>query len=443
MIKFLRQHKLFYSVVAVLIFVSFAFNIFGLGPNSNWFGQFENFSEEIVRNTIKCSKQGEYKGNLVSPYSPAEGDCVVYPSQFGLQGYVYSYLSKLPISSEMLVVILKLLLVIAMTVTLALLVLFVHRRYGGVSASVVASFIMLSDWLAGFSANMYWVAFLMFLPFLFSLYAYPLIAKKKIKVWHYGLIIGLLLFLKFLTGYEYSTVIAISIASTILYWEFLLPKFNIKRVVKRVLMVAGISVVSLCMALTVHTTSLINDYGSINNALDAVTERGLARAEANDSNYKLVGLYNFISMNPEVYNLIDSYYDLDKLYDGESSDLVYLIVNVFSYLLLPVISLPIVIKGLVGVILGTFIFWLGFAFILLKVGRKKKLLKLNEYRSFFWAMIASLLGILSWFVLAPGHTYVHAHINAIMLYTPLVLWVYIIISVFFARLIKSLWLKRK
>lgn len=437
--RLLGDNKYFFGVVALFLILSFSINLFGVGVKPEWFNNFEIYSDKLAVQTMECADKGDYKGNLVSPYiGGGDNSCHVYASQFGLQGFTYSVLSKIPISNITLVWGLKVLLALALVILLILFVMFIYRQFGSVVAGFVAFLLMLSDWLVGFSTSLYWVTFLFFLPFIVTLYLYPQLRSTKRNMYKFFAILFGVFLLKFLTGYEYISVVVMSVVSAIFYLELLAVKFDFKDLAKKVALTIGTAALAFVAAIGLHAVSLVNDYGSLGQALSNISDRGTNRSSVNGDQYQ-VAVYNFIDMNPKVYSLIDNFHDLDAMYDGESPKIAYFIVSITSYLLLPVLTLPINLNGYLTVILQSFFLWAILPFAILYFDKKNKLFKKRIRTALLWALITGLGGVVSWFILAPGHTYVHAHINGITYYLPFMLWSYTIVAVALVSKTKKLW----
>lgn len=438
--SFFWNHRVLYGILATLLFLSFWINIFGVGLGGQWFNNFEAISEEMTHRTMRCAAEGDYKGGIVNINKPGADYCDVYPSQFGLQGYLYGATGTVAGEGiKQLVVInaARIILVLCLVATLLLFVRFAHEQYGKRVAVSVAVMLMLSVWLVGFADKMYWVAFVFFLPFIYSLYMYPK-ATTRNRLMKFYAVLMLLFLLKFLNGYEYLGATTLSAITPIIYWEFKKKvSVDYKKLLVRASLVVAVAVTAFVLAFTAHVVSLVDDFGSFDGATHAIEDRGEARAFSQLREVYPVALYNFISMQPELYNTVERFKDLDALYDGKASTPVYMAIMVVSYLFIPVITLPLQFPGLISVILESFIFWVILGFLTLRWLHKKKILNQQEKRGFDLILGLGILGIMSWHVLFLGHVFVHAHMVGISYYMPLMLWVYLIVSIALVRLTRG------
>ena len=114
----------------------------------------------------------------------------------------------------------------------------------------------------------------------------------------------------------------------------------------------------------------------------------------------------------------------------------YLVINAINYVLLPALSLPLSFKGVFGDIIQSVFVWILAGYLLLFY-LKKRHHSFKYYRSFLWALHASLAGALSWLILMPGHALPHAHINGIVFYMPLLLFVYMVVGLYIGNIVKK------
>jgi hypothetical protein len=450
-LSFLKQHKVFYGIIGALLAGAFLFNLFGAGQSKDWFDGFEDYSEQFALTTVNCSDDGAYKGNLIIPPAYLSGQkagnpvhnqkgCIVYASQFGLQGFIYSVIPKVTQSKGLQGVILsltKVVLALSLAAVLIAFLVFVHRQFGKGPAGVTAGLIVVSDWVVGYAANLYWVIFLAFLPFICSLYVYPRWRNSVRHLWYfYGALAGLFL-VRFLTGYEFFSVIAVSAAVPIVYWE-LQRSYDWKLIAKRSLLVGASAAVAFGLAMAVHIGSLMNDYGSFKEVTHAMEERAEKRSDPGVSFRSVI--LNFYKTTPEVYGAIDkNIADLDHYVTGKSNPVVYFGLIIVNYAMLPVVTIPVELKGLVPHILQSFIFWAAGASALLWWLFKRRVIKKPAARALAGALVVGLAGICTWPVVAMGHFFEHAHINAIIFYLPFLLWAYVIVGIAATTYWKKLW----
>lgn len=435
-IDIIRRNKKLYIALFSLFTLSFNFNILGVGLNDGWFAGFDPTSENMTHRTMQCAAEGAHKGGLVNINEgpTIQEYCKVYPSQFGMQGFVYGAVGgvlKSPTQQKYAIEALQLLLAASMSVVLLLFVRFVHHVKNKRVALLTAAMLALSVWIVGFANQMYWVSFTFFVPFVAALYLYPWARKTAKNYRYFCLILFGLFLLKFLNGYEYLGAVTISVVTAMVYWEYSQTKVrpNVSVLIRRAAWIIGVGAAAFVIALMLNLGSMIDDYGSLSKSLEAVKGRGEARSITEVRQSFPTAVYNFIDMNPEVYQLVDSHKDIDVLYANEASAFVYVGVLFASYMLAPVITLPIEFNGLINVVLESFAFWAILGFALVFSIKSRKLLHGFEAAAFKINLVLSLLGILSWFVLVTEHTVVHAHMVPISYYMPFMLWVFMIAAI--------------
>lgn len=444
MIGQLHIHKRFYIIGGILLLLSYMVNMFGVGPSSRWFNNFEDYSEQLPLQTIQCASDHDYHGNLSNPPGHVEhpipvyptGDrvgCFVYPSQFGLQGFVYAAIPSLthsPKAQELILFGMKVILVSLMAVMMLAFVFFVQREFGRGVAAVVLGLLVLSPWPAAYARNLYWVSFLLFAPFIASLYLYPLIRRSRHMSVLFMAVVGGLLFVKFLTGYEYFTTIVVSAFVPMVYWE-LRTSSNFKQTIqtwlRRGVVLAAVAVAAFGLSFGLTVISLADDYGSVGQAYAAIKQRGEVRTNAGIS-YGFA-IVNFHNTQPQLYDLINQHAHIDRLADGTGSPLVYTALLLVNYAAQPVVSLPITLSGLLPLILQSFLFWMCLGIWAMWWLQQRKLIEQRTFHALSASMVLSLLGILSWGVVARGFVFEHVHITPITFYLPFVLFAYCAVGV--------------
>lgn len=454
--KFLQTHKRFYIVGGTLMFLSFLFNIFGVGPSSAWFTGFEKYSEALALQTVQCADQGTYHGNLINPPQditypitvyPVGDDkgCFVYPSQFGLQGFVYAAIPHITHNARAQEIILfgiKFILVVLMVVMLLLFVLFVHTEFGLGTASIVMALLILSPWPAGYARNLYWVSFLFFAPFIASLYLYPMIRGSRRMLSIFLAVAGGLLFIKFLNGYEYFTTIIISTFVPMVYWELRISD-RFDRIVaiwlRRGALLAVVALAAFGLSFGLTVLSLRDDYGSGRQAYAAIQQRGALRSDAAASyGFSIV---NFHNTQPQLYNLINQYIPLQQLSDGKGSPLAYIMLLLINYAAQPVMTLPVTLTGFLPMILQSFLLWSCLAIWAIRWIAKRKLVKRHVVNALSMSLLLGFIGILSWFIMARGFVFQHVHITPIIYYIPFTLFTYSVVAIVVSNYAHRLWVR--
>lgn len=420
------------AVIWLILFLSYFGNIFSVGYGDGWFDNYEEYSASIIKKTAECKGEFDYTGPLVpkgnSDFTAVmeSGHCDTrkvqpYGSQYGLQARVIAFFA--PTNDSLLPSYFKKVEIILAFLTSILLALFIAKIwniYGRYVGIVVTALLSLSPWVAGYARNLYWVAFLMFLPFILTFLLYPRLKAKKTKAVFYALV-TIIIFLKCLDGYEHITTIGLSVFAAVAYWEAVLRKRALKSLWKQLLLAVGITTVALFSAITANVISLQSYYGSWSKAEDVVLSRaddratGLKKVEPNV-------ILGFEVTDQHTYAMIERFYNLDVLKSGQGNPLKYAALSALNYALLPAVSLPISLAPTLQELIQSMLTVSIIGFLCLKrIGTQARGLI-----EMYWV---GLLGVLSWLVLMPGHAYPHAHLNGIIFYIPFLLASFIAIGI--------------
>lgn len=226
----------FFFISVLLLFLSFQYNFFH-SASAVWFENFQVDSQSlVVGRLIESDRSGissnygllgrelNEDGSIISIY---DNDSYVlnkfetYTSQVGLQGVVFGIVNEMLSSAGMSSAplrfeVLQILTSFSLAVVLSLLLLIFSRRFGFLSVTVALFFLVFSQWLVVMARNLYWVPFTMFLPLLFTTYAFNKPGRINAKI--VFIILTILFFLRSSCGYEYiSTVTVASLCPLILY----------------------------------------------------------------------------------------------------------------------------------------------------------------------------------------------------------------------------------
>lgn len=442
-----KKNILFFGVVWGILFLSFFGNIFGVGLWREWFDGFQRDSSAIIEKTARCKEKFGYSGPLIviknEDYNSVmtTGGCDAsllkpYASQYGLQARIITALApkdnaKLPSYFKKVNVVLS----AAMAALMALVALRVRKLFGFVAAVVFAILVAFSPWIVGYAQNMYWIEPLMFAPFAFAFLSYPYCKSSK-KLWLFYLGEAILLFLKLLGGYEYISTIAMSVLVPIIFFELINNKQKIIRLWKHAVMTCIVVVVAFVGAYATNFMTLSDYYHSSDTALKMINERASERGLSGIRKMRAHAIGNLKTLLPESYTFADRFINMEELAKDTGPTYQYLVINAINYVLLPALSLPLSFKGVFGDIIQSVFVWILAGYLLLFY-LKKRHHSFKYYRSFLWALHASLAGALSWLILMPGHALPHAHINGIVFYMPLLLFVYMVVGLYIGNIVKK------
>ncbi len=442
-----KKSILFFGVVWGVLFLSFFGNIFGVGLWREWFDGFQRDSSAIIEKTARCKEKSSYSGPLIvtknedyNSVMMAE-DCDAsllkpYASQYGLQARIITALApkdsaKLPSYFKKVNVALS----AVMAVIIALVALRVRKLFGFVAAAVFAILVAFSPWIVGYAQNMYWIEPLMFAPFAFAFLSYSYCKSSK-KMWLFYLGETILLFLKLLGGYEYISTIAISVFVPIIFFELVNNKQKVISLWKHAVMTCIVVIVAFVGAYVTNFMALSDYYHSSDTALKMINERASERGLSGIRKMRAHAIGNLKTLLPESYTFADRFINMEELAKDKGSTYQYLAINAGNYVLLPALSLPLSLKGMVGEIVQSILVWVLVGYLVLFC-LKRRHPSFKYYRSFLWSLHISLAGALSWLILMPGHALPHAHINGIVFYMPLLLFVYMIVGLCVGNMVKK------
>lgn len=442
-----KKSILFFGVVWGVLFLSFFGNIFGVGLWREWFDGFQRDSSAIVEKTARCKEKFGYSGPLIvaknEDYNSVmtTGGCDAsllkpYASQYGLQARIITALApkdstKLPVYFKKVNVALA----AAMAALMALVALRVRKLFGFVAAAVFATLVAFSPWIVGYAQNMYWIEPLMFAPFVFAFLCYSYCKSSK-RLWLFYLGEAILLFLKLLGGYEYISTIAISVFVPIIFFELVNNKQKVISLWKHAVMTCVVVVVAFVGAYVTNFMALSDYYHSSDTALKMINERASERGLSGIRKMRTHAVGNLKMLLPESYKFVNRFINMDELAEDRGSTYQYLAINAGNYVLLPTLSLPLSIKGVFGEIVQSILVWVLVGYLVLFY-LKRRHPSFKYYRSFLWSLHISLAGALSWLILMPGHALPHAHINGIVFYMPLLLFVYMVVGLYIGNIVKK------
>ena len=449
MVSIMERKKsiLFFGVVWGVLFLSFFGNIFGVGLWREWFDGFQRDSSAIVEKTARCKEKSGYSGPLIVAKNEyynsvmTTGGCDAsllkpYASQYGLQARIITALApndsaKLPVYFKKVNVVLS----AAMAALMALVALRVRKLFGFVTAAVFATLVAFSPWVVGYAQNMYWIGPLMFAPFAFAFLSYSYCKSSK-KMWLFYLGETILLFLKLLGGYEYISTIAISVFVPIIFFELVNNKQKVISLWKHAVMTGVVVVVAFVGAYVTNFMALSDYYHSSDTALKMINERASERGLSGVRKMRTHAVGNLKTLLPESYEFANRFINMEELAKDRGSTYQYLAINAGNYVLLPALSLPLSLKGMVGEIVQSVLVWVLVGYLVLFY-LKRRYPSFKYYRSFLWSLHISLAGALSWLILMPGHALPHAHINGIVFYMPLLLFVYMVVGLYIGNIVKK------
>ena len=369
---------------------------------TNYKEHFQLDSDALIWSTLADPSRG-----ALDPIVRGTGED--YLSQVGLHGMVMALVSP----GASLYEPLRLVTALLLAAVLATAVVASWRAWGGRAATVLGALLFTSPWLNAFGASAYWQLWTFLLPLLVPLLVWPRLGTGRRKWVKGGLLIGGLVFLKCLCGYEFITTLVLGVAAVVAFHEFR-ERFD-RRLLVRLVAAMTAAVAGFAAAMAVHATQLYLRFGDLS---------GL-RAAAGDRTFQPTKL-EVIAPRVEAKAGPVGRWLL------EQNEVVGVWLFRMRYFLSdPAVALPAPRAFGLGPLpfeIPIYLFVIVWAVLARRAFRGKGADAALQRRLAVAAGI-SLAGALSWLVLAYGHMIVHFHVDAIVFYLPFLPLVFAMIAV--------------
>ncbi len=301
-----------------------------------------------------------------------------YPSNFGLQGYAYYFYAKMfPFNTEK---DLRLILSFLSALIFTLTVIEINKKYNALAAACFYAVFLLSPWIVNFGRNLYWVAFLLFLPMLIGLYFINNIENKKIRIACY-IFSFLAILIKSLCGFEFLSAVMFSLIVFPLadFFKSLTAKKSDFKLFKRILILSFAALFGFIAAFLFFST--VRGEGNVARGVSSIYNEDVKRRTLGGDPNAFDNIYVKESIKASVFDVLSAYLNFNtQIILGMPGELFKLLIY------LPVL-----------------IFFYRFS-----MG------KLNWEELFLY--ILTMLSSVSWFVLGKAHSYIHTHINYVLWY---------------------------
>ena len=326
----------------------------------------------------------------------------LYFSQFGLQGraasIAYAPLSWV-LSADGYFHLIRLANMAALALTLCLLIEAMRREFGGYAASVCAVGLIGSTWIIRYSGNVYWVVWTEFLPFTAAWLLYP--AWRVRRPLAFLGVVGGLVAVKSLCGYEFISPVVMAVAVPVVYFE-LKAGATVVRVGVRAVQTMLAGSVGFFAALAIHLGAMATYLGDLRKTLSIVGDRAVLRTVGDDHTKEAVHALNGYDLKIAIKYLNAPVLQLE-----------------------PGLSVPLWLVLLLAA--GLVVAWW--------------LFRRNEDTKRIGDLIAAtaMAGVasFSWLVLAPGHSRYHPHLNPIIFSLPLLPTLSVLLALIAATLVRS------
>ena len=308
-----------------------------------------------------------------------------YVSQVGIQGHVISFLYN---TLNFNINVIKFILVSLLAIVLLYICKYISIKFNKKLSFIYFIVFLLSPWICAFARNLYWVEFTWFLPMLLGLILSTNYSKKKIII----PLIFISIFIKCLCGYEYITVIMLSMIMFMVY-DLIFDKNNKKEIFKTIFLVGITALLGFMCAFLIH--SHLRGNGNLMLGIKNIYEQDVLRRTLNlGNNSAFSGIY-LESIQASPITTLKKYF-------------------VFSTNIITGIN-----GSLFRLLFISSIMILLFNFII-----KRK----NSVKEFVLYLF-SFVTCISWFIFSSPHSYIHTHINYVLWYFGFIqLMLYIIIN---------------
>ncbi len=394
-----------FVLVAALLF--FWFSLF---QGSALIEQFQDAADSVVIDALLLKEKGEYafggflvRGDYYRATNTERESPIpsAYLSRYGFQFRIFDLLWPRSLALETYVAVLRFLMVFLLAATFSLFMFVMRKEFGLLPALGVCIGILSSPWLVLYSGSITWAIFASFLPLVLS---FALYKRLRTQLWAFCLLIGFLIFLKALFGYEYLPNIVLSALVPLLYYE-LREKSPWFTIAKKSAAVFISGVVGFLAVLGLHIYQGAVYLGSASTIITHLAEKRIERATVDLS--------------------FMSHVILDYLVGP-----AYLKTSVFAQVFFSMVYLWTT---------GIFFFGVVFlAFFWFKYHKNIRAYPSSQLHSLFFATTLSCLATLSWAVLMPEGMAMHPQMAAIIFYLPANL----MIVPFFFFTVKKLWHER-
>lgn len=448
--KKLLQVGLFGLLALFLFMPSFVGNFYGIAPagdavkeNFRW-GLFESGSQELVtRRFDYAASEGSVVlkkfGTYLAWHLP-DGTIKAYTSQVGTQGYLMS----LPvawhwISPAAAVRIYEILCALVCAIILLSLPLWLQRNVGWSAAIVYVIFLFMSSWLTLYAKNLYWVIFLVYLPFVYSLWAYPKKLSGALSAkWFYLTLFGLIA-AKSLCGYEFISSVILAPTVIAVFFGFL-ANLKLKTIIIEVFSMMAIGAMAVIFVFGVHAVHHGKFSGEWRLSkmpfVLRATDRGIIgivepKTEDGKEGVSAVSLAAEATKREEMKiqtSALEQKFIFVKALLNRAIPAVLRHVN--DYLCQPALMLPFcgvaVSFGWLFLALIIFVFLLHAKLRALPKSDPQARLYLAMFVSAIYAPVCSF----SWIVAGLEHFLGHKWLNEIIFYVPLLFWYFILLSIY-------------
>lgn len=344
-----------------------------------------------------------------------DGEYKIYTASIAFQGFFFSLVNKISwfIPRDKIDNVFFLVNAFFMACVLIVLIYWIYKEFGLAISLLSAGFIVIMPWLTIMGKSLYWIYWTDILPLAAVLAYFIYIDKKKIDYsWLVvSIIIFVTLFISFACGYEYTSVVLISMTTPLFYygakeqWKFGL-------LIKRLLSIITVSFCVFASSIVFLLWKLNNfSFANLGSSVDEILIRVAKRTGLMSESYEISQSYVDNFMNVPLLRVILNYLS------GDNSN-IFLNINPAALITIFIVAALVYYNTVVK----------NKSYSNNELTLKMKALSVMTFISF--------LAPLSWFVLAKGHAAAHYHINYVLWTIPFALIALVFIMVAIREMIK-------
>lgn len=395
-------------VYSAILYVGFIHNLYciQISPFAAWgWPRIEYFwgdSADLVLNRLADSE--------LHPLTPLitarpNGEAIIYPSQFGLQGIVLSAIGKTTGSGVSPFIASALFAALSAGV-IAAFYADIASRVGPVAGNTAVGLSAGTIIFLPIATSMYWAAFTLFLPFLVTWFGYPWAVGKWQRWIFVTFAVGVSICVKCLCGYEYITAVIAAPSAAIAYFTSC-ESLGFRRWLIDTSLLVLVGLTAFAAALFIHIVQLETVVGV--DGVAAIRHRAETRTATSDIAGEL--WYKFDAPEP---TFVPEQYRTP-------------VRGFINYFWQPVVATP----GTWGKAARTLslgaitLIIIGIVLVSLLYLRKSQ----PQFRAIAIATIVGFLASISWQLLAINHMLLHIHLNQIVFFIPFLLFGYTLIGV--------------
>lgn len=402
-----RKWSVLTLLFALLIFAGWALNLQhsvgypGYKGKLNHAEDFDAFSSAVVTDAV----DSQLENRQLTAFMLIEGQ--PYYSQFGMQQDMLLGLRQLGVPKGVLYDVFRHLLRGASSLVIAAFFAWAAVRFGVLSGWVLAGMMALSDWPLLFSGHVYWVMFLLWLPFVVPWLLLQKWGLNRRSLSWLCVIHLVLVYVRCLCGYEYLTCLVLAPLPAIVFFasDSGQLKFTLRSIML-VAIVASFGVTGFVGAFATHMAKgVLVDQMQLSEIFGKVRDKAMLRTKfSTDDDGKTAD--EVLKKNNAIYRKLDA----SGMGSPETANVFMVFFALLKYLTSNFISLFGIGLPFVAFFMVTVVTVFMLQFVPRLFAGAAELLALCH------TCIAGAVVTFSWWIAASNHMVNHIHLNSITLY---------------------------